>query len=95
MDVGGAVMTAPLPVGLDGVLRFTGVTLEGFDVAMEGYWATDHMFHLRYFRVGGSAHSVIETDFGSDLTTVQLQIRDETGYMPPESFSGTEVQVCL
>jgi CubicO group peptidase (beta-lactamase class C family) len=95
MDVGGTIMTAPLPVGLDGILRFTGVTLDGFDIAMEGHWANESFFSLRYFRVGGSAHTRIEADFGSDLSSVQLQIRDETGYTPTESFGGVEVQSCF
>jgi hypothetical protein len=49
---------------------------------------------LRCFQFAFTSHLAIEAEFSPNPTTVLVQSRDETGYTPPDSFLGTEVETC-
>ena len=77
-----------LPVGMDGVPRFSDIEPRGFQVGMVGEWATPNRFDLLYDDLGGVNHLSVLSSFGASATDVAIDFIDRTGYFATQSVSG-------
>ena len=83
-----------LPIGMDGVPRFSVDEPGGFPVGMVGSWTTPTKFVADYDQLGGSTYLRAETEFGSDIDNVQVLWVDKTGYFGSQNVHGTRVAAC-
>lgn len=67
-----------MPVGLDGVYRFSADGPSNLPVALEGFWQTDNRFVLHYNEVAGINNFRINMTFEGEEAVVQLD--DPTDY---------------
>lgn len=76
VDLGNRTFT--MPVGLDGVYRFSADGPSTLPVALEGFWQTDNQFALHYNEVARINNFRINMTFGGEEVVVQLD--DPTDY---------------
>jgi hypothetical protein len=87
----GTLEEVTLPIGMDGVLRFSGQEVREFEVGMMGEWTSPTTFVLRYHPVAGVDHMDITFDFGTDTADVDIEFFDRTGYFDPQIVQGRRV----
>jgi len=83
-----------LPIGMDGVPRFSADEPGGFPVGMVGSWTTPTKFVAHYDQLGGSTYMRVESEFVSDVDSVELPWVDKTGYFDSQTLQGTRVATC-
>ncbi|MFW2388301.1 MAG: serine hydrolase domain-containing protein [Polyangiales bacterium] len=83
-----------LPVGMDGVPRFSETGPTDIPVGLLGEWTESNEFSMQYDEVGGSNHLRIRGDFGDDAGTVDLEFADPGEYFPPQTVPGSSVPSC-
>lgn len=84
-----------LPVGMDGVPRFSETGPSGIPIGALGEWAAeDTVFSMRYDEVAGPTHLRIRGDFGAGSESVELEFTDPSGYFPPQTVQGSRVTSC-
>ena len=86
--------TFDLPVGMDGVPRFSESGPTGMPVGVTGEWSSPRVFALRYDEVAGPNHLRIEADFGDDVATVTLWFTDPGDAFPPQLVAGSLTSSC-
>jgi len=76
--------TYSLPMGLDGVYRFSNDTRTGLSTGVRGSWASDREFVVDYNEVAGINHFEIQLNFGAGQAggedLVEIGLKDTTGY---------------
>jgi CubicO group peptidase (beta-lactamase class C family) len=85
---GGTFEEFSLPIGMDGVPRFSDTQPRGFQVGMVGEWATPDRLDLLYDELGGVTHLSVVSSFGASAANVTIDFIDRTGYFAPQSVSG-------
>jgi len=83
-----------LPVGMDGVPRFSETGPTGIAIGVLGQWTESTVFSMEYDEVGGSNHLRIRGDFGDSPESVELEFTDPGEYFPPQTFQGSSVAGC-
>jgi CubicO group peptidase (beta-lactamase class C family) len=80
-----------LPVGMDGVPRFSETGPTDIPVGVTGAWVEPDAFLLRYDEVAGPNHFVLRADFAGGLL---LEVSDPTDYFPALLLRGDQVPAC-
>jgi CubicO group peptidase (beta-lactamase class C family) len=83
-----------LPVGMDGVPRFSESGPTGIPVGVLGQWSEPSVFSMRYDEIAGPNHLRIRGDFGDSAETVELEFTDPGGYFPAQTVLGSAVPSC-
>ncbi len=86
--------TFELPVGMDGVPRFSETGPRGIAIGALGEWNEDSVFSMQYDEVAGPTHLRIRGDFGASAESVELEFTDASGYFPPQTVQGSRVERC-
>jgi len=86
--------TFELPVGMDGVPRFSESGPTGIPVGVTGEWTAPIVFEMAYDEVAGPNHLHIRGDFGGDVDSVSLLFTDPAGHFSPQAVPGTAVPSC-
>ena len=76
-----------LPVGLDGIYRFTASNPEEPTLAAKGHWVGDEEFVIDYTEADGIQHYWVASQFKGDKITVH--INDLTGELPAQIITGS------
>jgi CubicO group peptidase (beta-lactamase class C family) len=92
----GNVEEFTLPIGMDGVPRFSETKPRGFQVGMVGEWWTDENFRLLYDDLAGVTHLSVESYFESSVD-VRIDFIDRTHYFDRQTVLGywVDVDTCL
>jgi len=76
--------TYSLPMGLDGVYRFSGHGPSGLSAGVRGSWVSGSEFVVDYNEVAGINHFEIQLNFGAGQAggedLVEIGLKDTTGY---------------
>jgi len=83
-----------LPVGMDGVPRFSETGPTGTPVGVLGEWTEPSVFSMDYDEVGGSIHLRIVGDFADSPESVQLEFSDLRGSLPTQTIPASSVATC-
>lgn len=83
-----------LPVGMDGVPRFSESGPTGIPVGVVGAWTEPSVFTMQYDEVAGPNHLVIRGAFEADAMSVALEFSDPAGHFPPQTVPGKLVDAC-
>ncbi|MGB8331861.1 MAG: serine hydrolase, partial [Polyangiales bacterium] len=83
-----------LPVGMDGVPRFSETGPTGIPIGVLGEWTTPEVFSMEYDEVSGPNHLRIRGEFGVRAETVELELNDPGAYFPPQTVQGSAVDAC-
>jgi len=83
-----------LPVGMDGVPRFSETGPTGIAVGVLGEWIEPVVFSMQYDEVAGPNHLRIRGDFAGDAETVELEFSDPGQYFPLQTVQGTAASSC-
>lgn len=86
--------TFDLPVGMDGVPRFSENGPTGIPVGVTGQWTAPIVFEMAYDEVAGPNHLRIRGDFGNDAASVTLRFTDPAGQFSPQVVPGTASLSC-
>lgn len=83
-----------LPVGMDGVPRFSDTGPTGIPVGVIGEWGAAAVFSMQYDEVGGPNHLRIRGDFEADSESVDLEFTDPGENFPAQTVPGTATPSC-
>lgn len=83
-----------LPVGMDGVPRFSESGPTGSPVAVLGEWTEPTVFSMQYDEVAGPNHLRIRGDFGDSADSVELEFTDPGEYFPAQTVPASSVPSC-
>lgn len=83
-----------MPVGMDGVPRFSETGPVGIPVGMVGDWAESDVFLLQYDEVSGPTYLEIRVDFDGSADSLQIEFTDPSGYYPQVAVAGSLVEAC-
>lgn len=83
-----------LPVGMDGVPRFSDTGPTGIPVGVLGEWSEPSVFAMQYDEVAGPNHLRIRGDFGDSAETVALEFTDPGEYFPAQTVQGSTAPSC-
>jgi CubicO group peptidase (beta-lactamase class C family) len=83
-----------LPVGMDGVPKFSDTGPTGIPVGVVGEWTEPSVFSMQYDEVSGPNHLRIRGDFGVSAESVELELTDPGQYFPPQIVQGSAVDAC-
>jgi CubicO group peptidase (beta-lactamase class C family) len=83
-----------LPVGMDGVPRFSDTGPRGIPIGALGEWTEDTVFSMHYDEVAGPSHLRIRGDFGASAESVELEFTDPSGYFGLQTVQGSSVASC-
>ena len=83
-----------LPVGMDGVPRFSKSEPAGFRIGLLGEWTEPNIFEIAYDEVGGPNHYRIRNDFADSPESVELEFSDPGGYWQPQTVRAVSVGAC-
>lgn len=83
-----------LPVGMDGVPRFSETRPTGIPVGVLGEWTEPNEFSMQYDEVGGSNHLRIRGNFADDSESVALEFTHPGEYFPSQTVPGSSVPSC-
>lgn len=83
-----------LPVGMDGVPRFSDAGPTGIPVGVLGEWTEPTVFSVEYDELGGSNHLRIRGEFSENAESVELEFTDPGEYFPAQTVSGSSVPSC-
>lgn len=86
--------TFELPVGMDGVPKFSETGPRGIPIGALGEWTEDTVFSMQYDEVAGPSHLQIRGDFGASVESVELLFTDPSGYFGPQTVQGSSVDRC-
>jgi CubicO group peptidase (beta-lactamase class C family) len=87
----GTIEAFVLPVGLDGVPRFSEEEVRGFQVGMSGQWTSPTNLFMSYDPVAGVEHLSIDAEFENDTRDVTIDFVDRTRYFKPQTVVGHRV----
>jgi hypothetical protein len=83
-----------LPVGMDGVPRFSETGPRGIPIGSLGQWSTPTIFSMNYDEVAGPSHLQIRGDFGTSAETVELEFTDPSGYFAQLTVPASVAAMC-
>jgi hypothetical protein len=83
-----------LPVGMDGVPRFSETGPTGIPIGVVGEWTEPSVFSMHYDEVSGPNHLRIRCDFGESAESIELGLTDPGEYFPPQTVQGSAVNAC-
>lgn len=83
-----------LPVGMDGVPRFSESGPTGIPVGVLGEWSEPTVFSMQYDEVGGANHLRIAGRFEGGANPVLLEFTDPGEYFPPQTVPATAAPSC-
>jgi CubicO group peptidase (beta-lactamase class C family) len=83
-----------LPIGMDGVPRFSESGPSGIPIGVTGEWTEPTVFSMHYDEVAGPNHLEIRGDFEDNAEHVDLEFTDPGGYFPPQAVRGAAVASC-
>jgi CubicO group peptidase (beta-lactamase class C family) len=83
-----------LPVGMDGVPRFSETGPTGIPVGVTGEWTAPIVFEMAYSEVAGLNHLQIRGDFAPDGEGVTLLFTDPAGGFPTQIIPGSAAPKC-
>jgi hypothetical protein len=83
-----------LPVGMDGVPRFSETGPRGIPIGALGQWSTPTVFSMSYDEVAGPSHLQIRGDFGASAEAVELEFTDPSGYFAPQTVPASVAATC-
>jgi CubicO group peptidase (beta-lactamase class C family) len=83
-----------LPVGMDGVPRFSQTGPTGIPIGITGEWTELTVFTMGYDEVSGPNHLRIRGDFDDSPESVELEFSDPGAYFPPQTVQGASVPTC-
>ena len=83
-----------LPVGMDGVPRFSESGPTGIPVGILGEWTSPSVFSMAYDELGGSIHLRIQGAFDASAESVQLEFSDPGEYRPTQTVQAASVPAC-
>jgi hypothetical protein len=83
-----------LPVGMDGVPRFSETGPTGIAIGVLGQWTDPTVFSMEYDELGGPNHLRIRGDFGASPESVELEFTDPGEYFPPQLVQGASAPSC-
>lgn len=83
-----------LPVGMDGVPRFSETGPTGIPIGVLGRWVEPTVFAMEYDELGGPNHLRIRGDFGAGGESVDLEFTDPGEYFPLELVHGGSTPSC-
>jgi CubicO group peptidase (beta-lactamase class C family) len=83
-----------LPVGMDGVPRFSETGPTGIAIGVLGQWTEPTVFSMEYDEVGGPNHLRIRGDFGASAESVALAFSDPGEYFPAQLVQGASAPSC-
>jgi CubicO group peptidase (beta-lactamase class C family) len=83
-----------LPVGMDGVPRFSESGPTGIPIGVLGEWTEPTIFGMAYDEVGGPNHRRIRGDFAGGPERVELEFSDPGGYEPTQTIPAVSVTAC-
>ena len=83
-----------LPVGMDGVPRFSETGPTGIAIGVLGQWTEPTVFSMEYDELGGPNHLRIRGDFGASAESVELEFTDPGEYFPQQLVQGASATSC-
>ena len=83
-----------LPVGMDGVPRFSESGPTGIPVGVTGAWTAPTIFEMAYDEVAGPNHLRIRADFELDAESLTLLFTDPAEHFAPQLVPGRAVDSC-
>jgi CubicO group peptidase (beta-lactamase class C family) len=83
-----------LPVGMDGVPRFSESGLTGIPIGVLGEWTDSSIFEMALDEVGGPNYRRVRGDFDDTPESVELEFSDPGGYLPPQTVQAASVSAC-
>jgi hypothetical protein len=83
-----------LPVGMDGVPRFSESGPTGIPVGVTGEWTAPAVFEMAYDEVAGPNHLRIRGEFPPDGEGVTLLFTDPAGGFPTQIIPGSAARTC-
>lgn len=83
-----------LPVGMDGVPRFSESGPTGIPIGVLGEWSEPTVFSMQYDEVAGPNHLRIRGDFGDSAETLELELTDPGDYFPAQTVPGSAASSC-
>jgi CubicO group peptidase (beta-lactamase class C family) len=83
-----------LPVGMDGVPRFTEDWPTGIPVGVLGEWSEPTVFSMSIDEVAGTKHLRIRGDFADGPESVELVFTDAADSFPAQTVQGSSVASC-
>ena len=83
-----------LPVGMDGVPRFSESGPTGIPVGVTGRWSASSVFEMAYDEVAGPNHLRIRADFPPSAESLTLLFTDPAGHFAPQVVPGSETSTC-
>ena len=83
-----------LPVGMDGVPRFSETGPTGIPVGVLGEWTEPTVFSMQYDEVAGPNHLRIRGSFGEASESVELEFTDPGASFPAQTVPATSVANC-
>ena len=86
--------TFQMPVGMDGVPRFSESSPTGIPVGLVGEWTASDVFLLLYDEVAGPNHLRIEVTVEAGADEIEVQFSDPGRYFPTTTVSGTVSDAC-
>jgi len=83
-----------LPVGMDGVPRFSPTGPTGVPVGVLGEWIERTVFAIQYNDVAGPNHLGLRAEFAESADSVELELTDPGELFPPQTVPGTYATTC-
>jgi CubicO group peptidase (beta-lactamase class C family) len=83
-----------LPVGMDGVPRFSETGPTGIPIGVVGEWTEPTVFSMRYDEMAGPNHFEIRGEFDEGAEEVDLELTDRGGHFPAQIVRGASVASC-
>jgi len=83
-----------LPVGMDGVPRFSESWPTGIPVGILGEWSEPSVFSMHIDEVAGTKQLRIRGDFGGSAESVELEFADANESFPRQTVQGSSVAGC-
>ncbi len=83
-----------LPVGMDGVPRFSQSGPTGIPVGVSGAWTAATVFEMAYDEIAGPNHLLIRAEFETDAERLTLLFTDPAGHFAPQLVAGQAAESC-
>lgn len=86
--------TFEMPVGMDGVPRFSGDSPTGIPIGLVGEWTSPSVFLLLYDEVAGPNHLRVEVNVEEGADSIEVEFSDPGEYFPTTAVPGSAVPSC-
>jgi CubicO group peptidase (beta-lactamase class C family) len=86
--------TFQMPVGMDGVPRFSDDSPTGIPIGLIGEWTSQDVFLLHYDEVAGPNHLRVQVHVAEGAESIEVEFSDPGEYFPTTTVPGTVVAGC-